>query len=113
MTTAVSTLLENVVGSYSKWPIGTIKFMMVNPTTPNVNDRYTLSQDGKEYRFIARLYAETINRSDGFFSDYFTYLDSNAGVQVGSQALAPYYNATLGNRIPWGAIYGLPVMRVK
>jgi hypothetical protein len=113
MATNVSTLLENVAGSYSRWPLGTIKFMMINPSAPNVNDRLTRTQEGKEYRFIVTLFAETINRSDGFFSDYFAYLDANAGVQVGPQNITPYYANFLDNRLPYGSIYGLPVMRVK
>lgn len=113
MSGIVSELVQNIVGSYSKWPMGTIKLMMVTPSSASVNDRYNLTQDGKEYRFIARLYSETINRSDGFFSDYFAYLDSISGVQVGPQTLEPYYGAGLGKRTPPGSIYGIPVMRVK
>lgn len=113
MVGIVSELVQNIVGSYSRWPMGTIKFRMVAPSTPNVNDRYELTQDGKTYRFLARLYPETIVRSDAFFADYFTYLDANTGVTVGPQTLAPYYGTSLGNRIPPGSIYGIPVMRVK
>lgn len=109
----VSSLIENVTGSYSKWPMGAIKLMMVTPTTPNVNGRYTLEQNSKTYHFIARLYPETIARNDSFFADYFAHLDSISGTQVGPQTLAPYYDTLLGNRTPPGSIYGIPVMRVK
>ena len=109
----VSSLIENVTGSYSKWPMGTTKLMMVTPSTLNVNTRLTLEQDSKTYHFIARLYSETINRNDGFFADYFAHLDSISGTQVGPQTLAPYYDTLLGNRTPPGSIYGIPVMRVK
>lgn len=113
MVGIVSELVQNIVGSYSRWPMGTIKFRMVAPSTPNVNDRYELTQDGKTYHFIARLYPETIARNDSFFADYFAHLDSISGTQVGPQTLAPYYDTLLGNRTPPGSIYGIPVMRVK
>lgn len=113
MPSLVSSLIENITGSYSKWPLGYTKLMMVNPQADNVNARYVLSQDGKTYHFISRLYIETIERTDAFFADYFAYLDTVSGFQVGPQTLDPYYGLTQNKRVQPGGIYGIPVMRVK
>lgn len=113
MSILTSTLIKSVVGTYSRWPLGETRYLLVPASEYGINVRRTETYDGKEYKFIGRLYAETLLRSDPFFADYFAYLDSISGSPVGNQSLAPFQGVNSVSRVQASAAYGTPFMRVK
>lgn len=114
MTIETSSLIKSVTTTYSRWPMGETRLLMVSAGAYGANQRLSLSQSGKNYKFISRLYSEVITRADPFFAEYFTYLDSINVNPVGNQTLTRYYNQFLSNkRVAPGSYYGIPFMRVK